>query len=71
MTTQPREWPNKAMEIRDRSAEEAIRGLRAVRSLLAEKEVTETERMRRLAIAIDAFQTILRLLESVGARTTP
>jgi len=39
--TKPREWPNSAREARDRSAEEAIRALRAIEPLL-EKEVTET-----------------------------
>ncbi|GAP10588.1 hypothetical protein BECAL_01761 [Bellilinea caldifistulae] len=68
--TKPREWPNSAKEARDRSAEEAIRALRAIEPLL-EKEVTEIERVRRLAIAIHALQTILRLLEREGAQTRP
>jgi transcription initiation factor IIE alpha subunit len=68
--TKPREWPNSAKEARDRSAEEAIRALRAIEPLL-EKEVTETEKIRRLAIAVNALQTILRLLEREGAQTRP
>ncbi len=68
--TKPRHWPNNAKEARDRSAEEASRALRVIEPLL-EKEVTETERIRRLAIAIHSLQTILRLLESVGAQTRP
>lgn len=68
--TKPREWPNSAREARDRSAEEAIRALRAIEPLL-EKEVTEAEKIRRLAIAIHALQTILRLLEREGAQTRP
>lgn len=68
--TKPREWPNSAKEARDRSAEEAIRALRAIEPLL-EKEVTEAEKIRRLAIAIHALQTILRLLEREGAQTRP
>lgn len=68
--TRPREWPNSAREARDRSAEEAIRALRAIEPLL-EKEVTETEKIRRLAIAVSALQTILRLLEREGAQTRP
>ena len=68
--TRPRQWPNNAKEARDRSAEEAIRALRAIEPLL-EKEVTETERIRRLALAIHALQTILRLLEREGAQTRP
>jgi hypothetical protein len=69
--TQPREWPNVAKEARDRAAEEAARGLRAIRPLLDGKEVTEIEKIRRIGVAIDAFQTILRLLENVGAQTRP
>lgn len=68
--TKPRNWPNNAKEVRDRSAEEASRALRAIEPLL-EKEGTETERIRKLAIAIHSLQTILRLLESVGAQTRP
>jgi len=68
--TKPRPWPNNAKEARDRSAEEASRALRVIEPLL-EKEVTETERIRRLAIVIHSLQTILRLLESVGAQTRP
>jgi len=68
--TRPREWPNSAREARDRSAEEAIRALKAIEPLL-EKDVTEAEKIRRLAIAINALQTILRLLEREGAQTRP
>ncbi len=68
--TQPREWPNNAKEARDRAAEEAARALRALRPLL-ERDHTEIERLRRLAVAIDAMQTILRLLEKEGAQTRP
>lgn len=68
--TKPRHWPNDAKDARDRSAEEAIRALRAIEPLI-EKEVSETEKIRRLAIAIHAIQTILRLLEYAGAQTRP
>lgn len=68
--TKPREWPNSAKEARDRSAEEAIRALKSIEILL-EKEVTETEKIRRLAIAVNSLQTILRLLEREGAQTRP
>jgi hypothetical protein len=69
--TRPREWPNSAKEARDRAAEEAARGLRAIRPLLEEREYTELERVRRIAIAVDSFQNILRLLEREGAQTRP
>jgi hypothetical protein len=71
MTTKARAWPNNAREARDQAAEQAARGLRIIRPLLTETEVTETEKIRRIAIATDAFLTILRMLESVGAQTKP
>lgn len=71
MTTKPREWPNAAKEARDRAAEAAVRGLRALQPLLDGKEVVEIERIRRIAVAMDSFQSILRLLESQGAQTRP
>jgi hypothetical protein len=68
--TQARLWPNSAKEARDRSAEEAMRGLRAIEPML-DREMTETEKIRRLAIAVSSFQTILRMLEREGAQTRP
>lgn len=70
MSDHPRPWPNMAREARDRSAEEACRGLRALLPLL-EISTTREEEIRRIAIAISSFQTIARLLESVGAQTRP
>lgn len=55
--TRPREWPNFAKEVRDRAAEEAARGARALEPLL-ESEVGETERVRRVGIAMKCFQII-------------
>jgi len=68
--TSPREWPNAARENRDQAAEQAARGLKTIRAMLSE-EMTETEKIRRIAIAVDSFQTILRLLENSGAQTRP
>lgn len=70
MTDKPRPWPNTAKEVRDRSSEEACKGLRALMPLL-EGEKTREEELRRICIAIVSFQTIARLLESVGAQTRP
>lgn len=70
MPTVPREWPNNAREVRDRASEEAVRALRALQPLL-ERSTTQEELIRRIAIALDATQTIARLLESVGAPTRP
>ncbi|RJR10008.1 hypothetical protein C4588_04265 [Candidatus Parcubacteria bacterium] len=58
-------------EARDRAAEYAVHGLCLLRPLLDGKEITELEKIRRIALAIDDFQTIARLLESVGAQTRP
>ena len=70
--TQARKWPNVAKEARDRAAEEAVRGIRVLRPLVTNgRDFTETERLRRVATALDALQTIVRFLESVGAQTRP
>jgi hypothetical protein len=70
--TKRREWPNSSREARDRAAEEAQRGIRALRPLVVhERTFTQTERLRRISIALDALQTIARHLESVGAQTRP
>lgn len=70
--TRARAWPNNAREARDRAAEEAVRGIRALRPLVTNgRDFTETERLRRTASALDALQTIVRFLESVGAQTRP
>ena len=72
MATRPREWPNRAKEARDRAAEECARAYRALQPLLTEgARYTEVERLRRIAVALDALQTALRFLESVGAQTRP
>lgn len=70
MPTTPREWPNNARECRDRASEEAARALRALRPLL-DRPTTQEDLIRRIAIAIDANQTIARLLEAQGAPTKP
>jgi hypothetical protein len=70
MSDKPRPWPNMAKESRDRSAEEACRGLRALLPML-ENSFTREEEVRRIAIAISCLQTIARLLEAVGAQTRP
>jgi len=70
--TKPREWPTWAREARDRAAEEAARGIRALQPLVVEEvRFDRTEVLRRQAIALNALQTIVRFLESVGAETRP
>ena len=69
--TAPRSWPNNAKLARDRAAEEAMRGLRSLRPLVEGDAFDRTEVLRRQAVALDAFQSVLRHLESVGAQTRP
>jgi hypothetical protein len=68
--TDPRPWPNNAKEARDLAAEEALTGRNAIEHLL-NQECSPEETIRRLAIATISFHKILRLLESVGAQTSP
>lgn len=72
MSDRPRPWPNRAKEARDRAAEEAVAGIRALKPLVfEERNFTETERLRRAARALSALQQIARLMESQGAPTRP
>lgn len=68
MSSKPREWPNVAKEARDRSAELANDGYWMMRDFF-QKDFTDTEKLRRYAKAMDYFQSIARILESVGAET--
>lgn len=66
--TERREWPNSAKWARDRAAEMAIEGVRALSILVTqERPVNETERILRVARALRALQEIERLLEGQGA----
>ena len=70
----PRPWPNNAANIRDRAAEEAVHGIRALLPIFDEDwcpRMSDVERLRREAVALNCLQTIARLLESVGAQTRP
>jgi len=72
MTHKPREWPNNAKDARDRAAEAAVEGIRTLEPVVScERAFSETERMQREARALNLFQRIARLLESVGACTRP
>jgi hypothetical protein len=68
MSDKPREWPNVAKEQRDQAAEAAVTALRALRPVVTgEREMSETERLRREAQALTAVQTILMLMAAAGA----
>jgi hypothetical protein len=69
--SQPREWPNNATSHRDTAAEQSLRGIRALRPLIAgEDPLTSIEIMRRQAIALDAFHTIALAMCCAGAAIT-
>ena len=57
-------------EARDRAAEEAIRGQRALRPLVAGEAFDRTDTLRRMAIALDALQQIARFMESAASADT-
>jgi hypothetical protein len=71
MSDRPREWPNVAKEARDQAAEQAVRAIHALAPLIDGREVCELERFKREAIALNCLQTIIRLMEMVGAPTRP
>jgi hypothetical protein len=52
------------------AAEEATHGLRVTRTALT-SHLDETENLRSWGIVGDIFNTILRLLEEIGAPTSP
>ncbi len=74
MSDKAKLWPShgRAPEARNRAAEEAVVGIRALKPLvLGGRTFTETERLRREAVALSALQTIARLMENQGAPTRP
>jgi hypothetical protein len=71
MATPRREWPNNAKFARDQSSEQANRALMALRPILERPNMTQEELIYRVAVAIDANQTIARFLERHGAPTEP
>lgn len=70
MSDKPREWPNAAKNARDLAAEAAVAGILALEPIvLEERAMTEGERLRREARALNCLQRIARALEGVGAPT--
>lgn len=69
--SKPREWPNVAKEARDRSAEEAVQGIRALEPLLDGRQYTSEDIYRRVGRALVALQRVVRLMEQQGAPTRP
>ena len=67
---QAREWPNKAAAARDRSAERAVVGLRALHPIITGAKLSQDEYIRKVAQASTEFSAIVRMMEAVGARST-
>lgn len=70
MTT-PRDWPNNAAEARDRAAEYAEEAQRELRPIIAGANLTAEDRMRRIGLVNSNLKDILRMMECVGAKTSP
>jgi hypothetical protein len=68
--TKHRDWPNAAAEARDDAAEDAIR-IERISTTALTSHLSPEENMRSWGIVNGIAQHILRLLESVGARTRP
>jgi len=68
--TKHRDWPNMAAEARDEAAEEAIR-IERISTTALTSHLEPEENMRSWGLVAKISQHILRLLESVGARTRP
>jgi hypothetical protein len=68
--TKHREWPNAAAEIRDEAAEDAAR-IERISTTALTSHLPPEETMRSMGLINGLAQHILRLLESVGARTRP
>jgi hypothetical protein len=74
MSDKPLRWPThgRAKEARDIAAEQAIRGIRALQAIVEGRtNVNEIERLHQEAIALNALQLIIRLMEEQGAPTIP
>lgn len=70
--TKQRYWPNNAKEARDRAAEEAQAGIKALEPVVhGECKFDNTDVLRRQARALSALQKIARLMEQQGAPTRP
>lgn len=68
--TAPRDWPNKAVAARDRTAETAVAGIRALRPLINGAQLSNEDIIRRAAQTSLHLQQIARMMESVGAKST-
>ena len=69
MTDKPKPWPYDCADARDRAAEKAVE---AITSLAPLTEIeNDVEKLRRITRTMTALFLIVRLLESVGAKTRP
>lgn len=70
MSDKPRQWPYVAARARDAAAESLQAAVAQLEPLaMEERPMTETEKIRRILLAMSYCQKALRSLESVGAPT--
>lgn len=65
--TQPLPWPYQSKEQRDRAAEAAVAGIRALQPVLGDLPLTSEERLRRVAVALTKLHEVAFLLKDAGA----
>lgn len=65
--TEVKRWPDLACLQRNATAEEAMRGIRALRPLVQGEQFDRTEMLRRQAIALSALERIAGLMLEAGA----
>ena len=66
--TAPLRWPNVHKDARDKAAEEAIKGIRALTPIVnEERPMTENERYRRETQALLCLKNIARMMAEAGA----
>lgn len=69
MSDKPREWPNVMRDYRDEAARAAQTGIRALEPVVvSDRPMTENERLRKQAIALNALRTIAQCMQEAGAK---
>ena len=69
MSDKPREWPNVMRDYRDEAARAAQAGIKALEPVVInDRPMTENERLRKQAIALNALRTIMQCMQEAGAK---
>ncbi len=69
--TAPRDWPNNAAEARDRAAEYSVDAMRQLEPIIEGMHLTDEDKMRRIGVVAVRLVEITRMMEAVGAKTSP